>query len=455
MKGDEPFPPQTLEYLRQTEARLRTLQPREIAARARDLSFADAEWRRKKCLSLRAAEGIMGPGVQRLLASSLATRVSEGFPGFKDGPGGGPGTDHFIEEVEAMMICLTQQLFGARYVEWRPLSNSMANALPYLVLAKPGDVVMAQAVVGGGGNAANTPVGPGELNQLRFVRMPYGENFEHDLAGIRQLARETRPRFIVVGGGFVLFPYPLAELREIADEVGAQIIFDAAHLAILIAGGVFPSPLREGAHIMTMSTHKAFGGPVGGMLLTNDPAIAAPILRRTLNGFIQTRDANKLVAATYGLAEVVEFGAACARQMVANARAFAAALEAEGFKPLARERGYTTTHHVIVDATEEGPGKIKTACRACNILVQGARLARDAAALRDKESNLMSPWGVGGNGLRLSVAELTKLGMKEAEMQRVARLMRRATNGEDSARLAAEVEEFVGAFQTMPYAFDF
>jgi glycine hydroxymethyltransferase len=428
--------------------------PHDIAARARDLSLADADWRRRKCISLRAAEGIMSPGVERLLASSLATRVSEGFPGFKDGPQGGPGTDQYIEEVEAMLICMAKRLFEAKFVEWRPLSNSMANALAYLVLAKPGDVIMAQSVVGGGANAANTPVGPGELNRLCFLKMPYRENLEHDLAGVQRLARDVKPRFIVVGGGFILFPYPLAELREIADEVGAQIIYDAAHVAILIAGGIFQQPLAEGVDILTMSTHKAFGGPVGGMFLTNDPDIAAPVMRRTLNGFVQTRDANKLVAATYAFAEVIEFGSSCARQMVSNARALAEALEREGFKPLARDRDYTMTHHVIVDVFDEGLGKIKKACRGCNVLIQGARLARDEVDLRGKDSDLMSPWAVGGSGLRLSVAEVTRLGMREAEMSQIARFMRRAVNGEDSQRLASEVEEFVLCYQKMPFAFD-
>lgn len=454
MKGDEPLPPQCVEYLSHIERRMQEMQPRDIASRVRDLSLADADWRRRKCISLRAAEGIMSPGVERLLASSLATRVSEGFPGFKDGPGGGPGTDHYIEEVEAMMIGLSRRLFNAQHVEWRPLSNSMANALVYFLIARPGDVILAPAVVGGGANAANTPVGPGELNHLRFMKMPYRENFEYDLVGIRRMAREVKPRLIVIGGGFILFPYPLAELREIAEEVGAKIMYDAAHVAILMAGGVFQQPLDEGVDVLTLSTHKAFGGPVGGMLLTNDARIAAPVLRRTLNGFIQTRDANKLVAATYALAEVTQFGAACARQMISNAQAFAEALDREGFKPLARERGYTLTHHVILDATDEGPARIKRACRDCNLLVQGARLARDADHLHGKDSNLMSPWSIGGNGMRLSVAEVTRLGMKETEMRRIASFMRRATNGEDSTRLAAEVEEFVLCYQKMPYAFD-
>ena len=153
-------------------------------------------------------------------------------------------------------------------------------------------------------------------------------------------------------------------------------MYDAAHVAILMAGGVFQQPLENGADLMTMSTHKAFGGPVGGVILTNDENIAAPILHRTVNGFIQTRDANKLVAAAYAAAEATEFAASVAKQMVRNARAFAAALETHGFKPLAAGRGYTETHHVILDVSEEGPARVRNACMSCNILVQGARLPK-------------------------------------------------------------------------------
>lgn len=440
----EVFPEASIQYLQSMDARLAKMSPRQIAARVRELSDADEHWRRRKCISLRAAEGIMGATSQRLLNSSLATRVSEGFPGDKQYPGI-RGTDVYIDEVEATLIFQLRRLFGAKYVEWRPLSNSMANAMPYLVLTKPGDVVLAQSWIGGGANAANTPHGPGGLKDLVFLEMPFRDNYQHDVEGIRRLARAARPKIIVAGGGYVLFPYPLRDLRAIADEVGAWLMYDAAHLAILIAGGVFQQPLQEGADVMTMSTHKAFGGPVGGVVLTNDPAIAAPIMHRTVNGFVQTRDANKLVAASHAVAEATEFGAKCASQMVKNAQALAVALESEGFKPLARDQGYTRTHQVIVDVEDEGPKKVRAACMACNILVQGANLTREATRNNAGESIPL--------GLRLSSAEITRLGMLEPQMKVVARFMRRAVAGEPSDRLASEIEEFLEDYQTVRYTF--
>lgn len=441
--GDTPYSSGSVEYLKQMDARFSKLTPRQIAARVKELSFADANWRRQKCISLRAAEGIMGAGTQSLLNSSLATRVTEGVPADKDLPGI-RGTDEYIDEIEAAFIYQLRKIFKAQYVEWRPLSNSMANAMVYLGLTKPGDVIMAQAAVGGGANAANTPRGPGQFRDLAFVEMPFLDNYEYDVEGIRTLAREVKPNFIVAGGGYVLFPYPLRELRAIADEVGAKIMYDAAHVAILIAGGMFQQPLADGADVMTMSTHKAFGGPVGGIVLTNDSVIAAGVINRTLDGFIQTRDVNKYVAGAYALAEVAEFGAPCARQMVQNAKAFAAALEERGFKPLARDKGYTQTHQIIVDIEDiEDRPKFRNACMTSNILIQGARLAREAQ--HEKLGSAL--------GLRLSVAETTRLGMKESHMEEIARFMSRAREGEASTKLAAEVEEFVKPFQTVQYTF--
>lgn len=438
------FPEVSIQYLEAMDARLAKMSPRQMAARVKELSAADEYWRRRKCISLRAAEGIMGATSQSLLHSSLATRVSEGFPGDKQYPGI-RGTDEYIDEVEATLIYQLRRLFGAKYVEWRPLSNSMANAMVYLVLTKPGDVVLTQSWIGGGANAGNTPKGPGGLKDLVFVEMPFRDSYELDVEGIRRLARVARPKIIVAGGGYVLFPYPLRDLRSISDEVGAMLMYDAAHLAILIAGGAFQNPLEEGADVMTMSTHKAFGGPVGGVVLTNDVSIAAPIMHRTVNGFLQTRDANKLVAASYAVAEATEFGTQCASQMIKNAQALAAALEEEGFNPLARDRGYTRTHQVIVDVEEEGPKKVRAACMACNILVQGANLAKEATRKDVAEGIPL--------GLRLSSAEITRLGMLEPQMKVIARFMRRAVAGEPSERLAAEIEEFLKDYQTVRYTF--
>jgi glycine hydroxymethyltransferase len=432
------LPAKTVEFIDSVAARLSRLSPEEIARHARDLGRSDDEWRRRKCISLRAAEGLMSAAAQRTLDSYTATRVSEGFPAVKSGSG--KGTDRYIDELEATIIYLARQLFRAKYVEWRPISNTMANALALLTLTEPGDVVLGQAMGAGGGNAAYHERGPGALRNLRFVDLPYRGHYEVDADATRKLAREVRPKLIFIGGSWVLFPYPVRELRAIADEVGAVLVYDAAHLALLISAGQFQQPFEEGAHIFTMSSHKSFGGPVGGLTLTNDAPLGAKMLSRTLNGFVQTRDANKLVATAYTLAEVIKHGAAHATQMLSNVRTFGEALDrGEGFTVIGRERGYSATHQIIIDVRGIGSRVAIERCLDCNILVQGARLPGDETA---------------PSGLRLSVAEGTRLGMKEPDMARIARFMRRAISGESAERVGPEIERFLEPFQRVHFGID-
>ena len=235
----------------------------QIAALVSGLAREDSHWRRTKCLSLRAAEGIMSENALRLLSSPLATRVTEGFPGYKLPR---QGTDRYIDEIEAIIIYLTRKLFGAEFVEWRPLSNTMANALPLLALTEPGDVIMCQSMRGGGANASYQIEGPGGLKRLIFVDIPPAQNFQIDLLAFRKRAVQVRPKFIFVGGSYFILPFQIAEIQDIAHEVGAKIVYDAAHVALLIAGQIFQQPLTEGADILAFSITRLLR-PIGGMVL--------------------------------------------------------------------------------------------------------------------------------------------------------------------------------------------
>jgi glycine hydroxymethyltransferase len=443
VEAEEVMPANTARYLDEVSTKLASMKPSEIAAHISRLAREDADWRRTKCLSLRAAEGIMSDNSSHLLASPLATRVTEGFPGSKGFPGDKEprGTNQYIDEIEATVIALARKLFHAKYVEWRPISNTMANALPLLALTEAGDVIMSQSMQGGGGNYSYSPTGPGGLKGLTFIDIPFADNFQFDLPALEMLAKEVRPKFLFVGGSYFLFPVQLKEVRHIADEVGAKIIFDAAHVSLLIAGGALPQPLDEGADILTMSSHKIFGGPVGGLVMTNDQRLARKMLNRTLNGYLQTRDQNKYVAEAYSFAEVAEFGRENARQIVQNAQALAHALHQEGFHVLGGERNYTNTHQVILDVRERGAMLAEEKCLDCNILIETARLPGD------------SPDWTKRTGLRLGVSEITRLGMKRDVMSRVARFIRRATDGETPAQVAAEVEDFLKDFQVPRYTF--
>ena len=432
--------PMSSSFLESTAAWVTENGPEAAASRVQALVSRHERWR-VKCLNLLAAENSISRKARRLLDSTLATRLTEGFPGDKQFP---PVRHHAeIDEIEGIFIALARQLVPARFVEWRATSNTMANAMALAAVTKPGDTILVQSMTGGG-NMSYHPGAVPELLRLEVADLPPGPDMGFALDGARAAARTCRPAAIVVGGSYFLFPLPVAELRAIADEVGAVLIYDAAHVGLLIATGLFQAPLAEGADILTMGTHKIMGGPVGGLLFTDRADLGARIVNRTYPLFLQTRDQNKYAAAAHSLAELVQFGPAYARQMVANAKTLAAAVEREGFAVLGRARGYTMTHQLMLDARGVGGGLlVEKLCQASNILLHKAWLVGDQLGTTDR------------GGLRITVQEVTRQGMKEAEMEEIASLIgRAAVKREATERVAADVERFVARFPRIEYSFD-
>ncbi|WP_372782917.1 hypothetical protein [Phenylobacterium sp.] len=433
MSETSPFTPRARDFLERTAASMADQTPEDLVRRVEAL-VADHDAWRGRCLNMNPAESGLSRRAQDVLASDMAARLSEGLPGDKAYPHG--GQNRHVDELEGIIIAQARRQFGAAFVEWRPVSTSMANAAVFFGLLEAGDTILAQDE-DGGGNFSYHASGPAGLISRRIVPAPSrGEAFELDLDRMAALAAEVRPRMIVVGGSNVLFPYPVRELRAIADRCGAILLYDAAHLGLLISAGDFQRPLEEGAHVVTVSTHKIMGGPVGGLVLTNDAAIASKVLQVTFPGFLQTRDQNKYAALAVALAENAAFGRDLSSRMVANAQA----LEGEGFRILARDRGYTATHQIFLQLGDEAQ-RFEAACQGVNIL------AADCALTGDMSEGRRS-------GARLATHELTRLGMGEADMTRIARLMRRAFDGENPAGLAREVADLVGRFTPIRYSFD-
>lgn len=429
----------SLEFLEAIAAATDPMDPAVIAARIGALADQHARWRRST-LNLLASENSISRRALALLSSPIATRLTEGFPGDKEFPP--PRHNAEIDEIEATLIALVRRLIPARFIEWRTTSNTMANAVALAAVTSPGDRILVQALHGGG-NMSYHPGALPDLLRLSVVTLPPGPVVDLDLEAARATARSLRPAAIVVGGSYMLFPLPVAELRSIADEVGAALIYDAAHVGLLIAAGIFQNPLAEGADILTMGTHKIMGGPIGGLVFTNREDLAERIVNRTYPLVLQTRDQNKYAAAAHSMAELVAFGAGYAQQMVSNARALAAALEAEGFTVVGRDRGYTMTHQVLVDARAVGGSLMEDRCQAVNILVHKARLVSDG------------PESPHRSAIRITTQEVTRQGMKETEMIRIARLMADAVGDRRSPEeLSAEVAGMGSAFPDVQYSFD-
>lgn len=429
------------EYLASAAQLLQCESPADTARRMERLTWDHECWRSGHCLNLNAAEGLMSRGARRLLASDFAVRVTEGAPGDKIFPH--PRQNRFIDEIEATLIALTQKLFNVQHVEWRPVTTSMANAAVFVSLTKPGDTILVQPEAAGGNYSYNIAGFP-PLMSLKVAALPYtGSCFELDIERAANIVRRTRPRLIVIGGSNVLFPYPVRALRALADEVGAVLVYDAAHVGLLIAANRFQLPLREGAHLMTISTHKMMAGAVGGMVLSDDPAIIATISRNVFPHMLQTRDQNKYAATAYAFAEHLAFRDAYTYQIVANARALGAALSNAGFEVFGRERGYSMTHQVFLRHPTIPAAEFEDRCQRADILA--ARTLRTAGVLNGQ------PGGV----IRVSVQEITRQGLTERDMPRVAGLIAEAVNERRPAdEISHTIAEWVSGLGPIRFSFD-
>jgi glycine hydroxymethyltransferase len=237
------------------------------------------------------------------------------------------------------------------------------------------------------------------------------------------MTERVRPKLITIGASLNLIAHPVDAIRAIADQAGARVLFDAAHVCGLIAGGVWPNPLAEGADIMTMSTYKSLGGPPGGLVLTHDADLAQRIDKIAFPGLTANFDAGKAAALAIGLLDWLDCGRAYAETMVSHASALARALAAHGLPVFRTALGPTTSHQFAIDAERWGGGH--------------------TAALRLREANVLTcaiglPDRAPMSGLRFGTPEVVRWGMPEADMATLAELVARALNGDPRA-VAADV----------------
>ncbi len=265
------------------------------------------------------------------------------------------------------------------------------------------------------------------------------EGYTVDIDALARLARELRPALITLGGSLNLFEHPVAEVAQIAREVGAKLMFDAAHQCGIIAGGQWKNPLAEGADLMTMSTYKSLAGPPSGLIVTNDAEIAQRLDAIAFPGMTANFDAAKSAALAITLLDWRDYGAAYAGKMISTARAFAEALAAEGLPVFAGAGGYTQSHQFAIEAAGFGGGQAasrtleKAGFLACGIGLPIAPVAGDM------------------NGLRFGTPELVRWGVSEADMPRMAGLIAKALRANVPDALAPEVADWRASFDRLHY----
>ncbi len=401
----------------------------EIAARVAALAERNRVIHERECFNLNPATNVMNPKAEALLASGLGVRPSLGYPGDKYEMG-----LEAIEEIEVIAAQLAAEVFNARHAEIRVASGALANLYAFMATCEPGDPIIAPPA-SIGGHVTHHRAGCAGLYRLETHPAPVdADGYTVDLDRLRDLALEVRPKLITIGMSLNLFPHPVAEIRGIADEVGAKVLFDAAHQCGMIAGGVFADPLAQGAHMMTMSTYKSLGGPAGGLILTNDDDLAQRIEAIAFPGLTANFDVAKSAALAIGLLDWREFGIAYARAMVSTAKALAEALAAEALPVFATSQGYTGSHQFALEAAAFGGGQAASQhLRKANILACGIGLP-------------IAPVDGDLNGLRLGTPELCRWGMSERDMPKLAGFIARALCSSEPEKLASEVAEWRGDF---------
>ncbi len=398
--------------------------------------IADEKERQTTTLQLIASENFASREVMAATGSVLTNKYSEGYPG-KRYYGGNSVIDR-AEELACRRAC---QLFGAEHANVQPHSGANANLAAYLAVLEPGDTVLGMRLDQGGHLTHGSPVNAsGRL--FNFVGYGVSESDERiDFDAMAALAQEHRPKLIVAGATAyprVIDPVPL---RKIADSVGALLLFDAAHIAGLVAGGAHPNPVPF-SDIVTFTTHKTLRGPRGGCILCREglaQAIDKAVFPGLQGGPLEHVIAAKAVA--FHEAMQPEFKQYAA-QIVSNARALAGALAAQGFRIVS---GGTDNHLMLVDLRAFAPdltGKV-------------AQEALDKAGITLNRNQVpgdpRSPFIT--SGLRIGTAAVTTTGMREPEMVDIAELVRRVLAAPGDERVRAAVREEVATLcsKFVPY----
>ena len=395
-------------------------------------------------LPMIASENLASEPVRKVLSSDLGHRYAEGWPGERVYAG-----CRYIDQIELQAMALGKELFRADHFDVRPVSGVNANLAVYSALSGPGDMLMALSIPNGGHISHGKKEFGGTAGLVHSLDVSY---FAFDKETMNIDVDETKKRIAALpslklamfGCSLFLFPHPIRELTQAIHDKGGVVCYDAAHVAGLIAGGEFQDPLREGAQVMTMSTHKVLFGPQGGAIAST-AELAEPLKKAVFPGTASNHHLHNVAAKAMVFAEFLQFGREYAREVVANSQTLAGRLAELGEKVLGEKGGFTKSHQVALDVTKYADGgAIEKLLEAQNIICNREPIPGDLQAGR----HYTNP-----GGIRLGVSELTRLGMGKPEMREVAELVHLGLGGTKQKEVTAGVKELRKGFQTVKYSF--
>ncbi len=397
-------------------------------------------------LPMIASENCISPTARRLLACDFHDRYAEGRPGKRYYQ----GLEH-VDEVERRCEALAAELFDAAYTDTRPTAGTTANMAVFFALTEPGDTILTLDT-DDGAHISHAPIGAAGMRGLTVEKLPADpDRLSVDVEAAQAQIRELEPDLVLLGQSLFLFPAPVEQLAGPAAEVGADLVYDAAHVLGLIGGGAFQDPLREGADVMTASTHKTLPGPQGGLVVSgHDPeaseqeaSFTSSLDKAVFPGSVSNHHLHHMAAKAIAFTEHLAFGEDYAGTIVASSKALAEALAERGFSVLCEEHGYTESHQVAVDVGEHGGGK------------QLAQRLEDAGVICNMnmipgDTNPMDP-----SGLRLGTQELVRRGMAPSQMDKIAEFYARVILKEEEPEdVREDVADFANRFDEVHYCFD-
>ena len=379
------------------------------------------EWRGKQCLNLIPSENIMSPTARGLLSSELAHRYT--------------ARDHFYmgtsftDEIEQYGEKLAKDVFKAETADLRPLSGHIADLIVLANLTKPGDTLLCLSPEDGG-YPGMWKEGLAGLLKLKVVPFPFSKTERNiEVEEAKKTIKRVKPKIAIFGASLITFPHPVKDLIAVARENDAVVGFDGSHVLGLIGGAQFQDPLREGAQILFGSTHKTFFGPQGGIILA-DKKLGGFLKEKIYPAFVDNAHWNRIAALTLALAEMKKFGRAYAAQVVRNSKTLAKALYDCGFPVVCPHLGFTQSHQVILDYGDYEKGRV--------------------IAEKLQRANIIADCVV-----RIGTCEITRRGMKEKEMTKVADLLKRTIiDNESPEKVKRDVSKLIGGFQKVEYCFE-
>ena len=395
------------------------------------------QWR-GRAINLIASENILSNRVRALAGSDFAHRYAEGHPGERYYRG-----TTFIDEIESKLKSNLKILFNCDHTEVRPISGTNANEAVFSKFVSSNDIVMANSTPGGGHISHHRigSLGKFTKNIIDFPITPDG--YHMDVEKTKYLIQKMKPKLIVLGKSLFLFPEPIQELVDVCQANKVKIVYDAAHVLGLVAMKKFQTPLQDGAYLITGSTHKTYFGSQRGVILSNmGPEDWRKIDRGAFPGSSSNHHLDTLAQLALATYEMMEFGEAYAAQVITNAKALAVALDQRGFTVEGKEFGFTESHQVAVNVANVGGGeKVSKELEINDIIINMNMLPHEPLSNHDHP-----------DGIRIGVQEITRLGMKEPEMERIAVLMQECII--KNMPVKDEVNTFRDQYQDVKYSYD-